>query len=149
MSFQQQAIVHTLGTSTRSSQEFLDLLINNGIEMVVDVRRFPTSRFEHFNKDQLSKLLARAGIEYSYLGKELGGYRSHGYQSFVNSDQFKGGLGQLEKIAQGKKVAIVCAERFPWRCHRQFISLELEKRGWRLVHIIDDKRSWVPRRKRD
>lgn len=145
MSLQKQATVYTLGTSTRDSEEFLDLLRNNDIEMVVDVRRFPTSKFEHFRQDQLSELLAKAGIEYSYLGKELGGYRSQGYRAFVDTDEFKQGLDQLERIAEQKRAAVICAERFPWRCHRRFISLELEKHGWKVVHIIDDKRSWVPR----
>jgi len=143
----QQTTVYTLGTSTRSSQEFLDLLLGENIEMVVDVRRFPTSRFEHFRRDQLSKFLAEADIGYSYLGEVLGGYRSHGYQSFIDTGEFKRGLAQLEKMAGEKKVAIVCAERFPWRCHRRFISLELEKHGWRVVHIIDSERRWVPKGK--
>ena len=146
MSFQ-QTTVYTLGTSTRSSQEFLDLLLSENIEMVADVRRFPTSRFEHFGRDQLSKLLAQADIGYSYLGEVLGGYRSRGYQSFVDTSEFKQGLARLEKIAGEKKVAIVCAERFPWRCHRRFISMELEKHGWRVVHIIDSERRWVPKGK--
>lgn len=144
MSFQPQA-VYTLGTSNRDSQEFLDLLINSNIEAVVDVRRFPTSKFEHFKREQLSKLLFESGIEYYYLGRELGGYRSHGYLSFTDTQEFREGLNQLEKIAQQKRVAIICAERFPWRCHRRFISRELEKGGWKVVHIIDNKRSWVPK----
>ncbi len=102
MSLKQQAIVYSLDTSTRSNQEFLDLLLNNSIETVVDVRRFPTSKFEHFKKDQLSKLLVETGIDYSYLGETLGGYRSRGYQSFTITEEFKGGLHQLEKIAQQK-----------------------------------------------
>ena len=145
MRLQKQATIYTLGTSTRGSEEFLNLLRNNDIELVIDVRRFPTSKFGHFKKDQLSQLLAQAGIEYSYLGKELGGYRSQGYRAFVDSDEFQQGLDQLERVAKQKRVAVVCAERFPWRCHRRFISRELERDGWRVVHIIDDKRSWVPR----
>ena len=130
MSLQKQATVYTLGTSTRGSEEFLEflhLLRNNDIEMVVDIRRFPTSKFEHFRQDQLSELLAKAGIEYSYLGKELGGYRSQGYRAFVDTDEFKQGLDQLERIAEQKRAAVICAERFPWRCHRRFISLELRE----------------------
>ena len=145
MRLQKQATIYTLGTSTRGSEEFLNLLRNNDIELVIDVRRFPTSKFEHFKKDQLSQLLAKAGIEYSYLGRELGGYRSQGYRAFVDSDEFQQGLDRLERVAEQKRVAVVCAERFPWRCHRRFISRELERHGWRVVHIIDDKRSWVPR----
>jgi len=145
VSRQNQNTVYTLGTSTRGSQEFLELLLNNKIEMVVDVRRFPTSKFEHFKREQLGRLLAKAGIEYCYLGEELGGYRNHGYRSFIETEEFKKGLQQLEKLAQEKRAVIICAERFPWRCHRRFISLELEKHGWRVIHIIDARRSWVPK----
>jgi uncharacterized protein (DUF488 family) len=145
VSRQKQATIYTLGTSTRGSTEFLSLLRNNHIELVIDVRRFPTSKYEHFRQKQLSQLLAQANMEYSYLGRELGGYRSQGYQSFTESDEFQQGLDRLERAAEQKRAAVICAERFPWRCHRRFISRELEKRGWKVVHIIDDKRTWVPR----
>ena len=125
--------------------DFLGLLKHMGIEAVVDVRRFPTSRFEYFRKDELARLLPGAGIDYSYLGSELGGYRRGGYQAFLSTEDFKRGVEKLEGVARERKTAILCAERFPWRCHRRFISIELEKRGWRVVHIIDEKRSWVSR----
>jgi len=53
------------------------------------------------------------------------------------------GVKKLEKVAWERRAAIVCAERFPWRCHRRFISLELEKQGWQVIHIIDQGRDWL------
>ena len=130
-------LVYTLGTSTRSPEEFTELLSSHGVEVVIDVRRFPFSRFEHFHRDRLERLLSEEGIEYVYMGEELGGYRRGGYQSFTTACEFLSGLKELEEIAQKRSTAIICAERFPWRCHRRFIARELEKRGWRVSHIID------------
>jgi len=112
--------------------------------MVIDVRRFPTSRFEHFNQLELAQLLAELQIDYVHLGDKLGGYRSGGYQAFTTSPEFKEGIKIVEKTASQKISVLLCAERLPWRCHRRFIALELEKRGWQITHIIDEKRTWLP-----
>jgi len=138
-------VVYTLGTSTRTLEEFTALLKHLGVEVVVDVRRFPSSRFEYFRKEELARSLPEAGIDYCHLGGELGGYRSGGYQAFLATEEFKQGLGKLEEIARERKTAIVCAERLPWRCHRRFIGGELERRGWRVIHVIDERRSWSPK----
>jgi len=138
------ATIYTLGTSTRSAEEFLQLLKSFGMELVVDVRRFPTSRFPHFRREELGALLSRTGIAYLYLGEELGGYRSGGYPAYVASDNFARGLGKLEEVGRGRKTAILCAERLPWRCHRRYIGEGLERRGWEVVHIIDERRWWQP-----
>lgn len=139
-------LIYTLGTSTRSPEEFIELLTSHGVEVVVDVRRFPTSRFEHFQRDKLAGLLSEAGIDYVYMGGELGGYRRGGYQSFTTTSDFQSGLRRLEEIAGTRVTSIICAERSPWRCHRRFIAFELEKRGWQLNHIIDKERDWLPRK---
>ena len=137
MSSEGNRLVCTLGTSTRSPQEFIDLLSSHGVEVVVDVRKFPSSRFEHFHREKLASLLSKSGIDYVYMGEELGGYRRGGYQSFTATPEFQDGLTKLQEIARKRGAAIVCAERFPWRCHRRFIALELEKQGWQVNHIID------------
>ena len=137
-------LVYTLGTSTRTAQEFVELLSSRGVEAVIDVRKYPSSRFEHFCRENLAGLLHESGIEYVYLGNELGGYRTGGYQRFVETPEFGAGLEKLEAVAADKRAAVVCAERFPWRCHRRFIALELESRGWEVVHIIDVDRDWQP-----
>ena len=144
MSSERDKLIYTLGTSTRSPDEFIELLSNYKVETVVDVRRFPSSRFEHFHRENLERLLPEAGIGYIYMGEELGGYRRGGYKNFTATAPFQAGLDKLAEIARQKRAAIVCAERFPWRCHRRFIALELEKRGWQVSHIIDKGRVWVP-----
>jgi len=138
-------VVYTLGTSTRTLEEFTALLKHLGVEVVVDVRRFPSSRFEYFRKEELARSLPETGIDYDYLGEELGGYRRGGYQAFLASEEFKRGLEKLERTAKERKIAIVCAERLPWRCHRRFIGGELERRGWQVIHVIDERRSWSPK----
>jgi len=143
----ERRLIYTLGMSTRSAEEFLALLLTYGVEAVADVRKFPTSRFEHFRREELGGLLDGAGIEYLYMGKELGGYRPSGYQNFTATPTFQEGLGRLEEIATKKRTAIVCAERFPWRCHRRFIALALEERGWEVVHIIEPGRVWLSKKR--
>lgn len=146
MTSDKDKLIYTLGTSPRSPGEFLELLTSHGVQVVVDVRRFPSSRFEHFQREKLAGLLSEAGIDYIYMGKELGGYRRGGYQDFTTTTEFQKGLQKLEEVALERKAAIVCAERFPWRCHRRFISLGLEKRGWQVKHIIDRGRDWLPKK---
>lgn len=136
--------IYTMGTSNRSAEEFIGVLKSFGIEAVVDVRRFPVSRLEHFGRDELAVLLGQAGLAYFYLGAELGGFRREGYESFTRTAEFKSGLQKLEELASKKRSAVVCAERFPWRCHRRFIARELEKRGWRVEHILEKGKGWVP-----
>ncbi len=139
-------IIYTLGTSTRSIEEFVALLSSHGVEVAVDVRRFPSSRWEHFRREKLAGLLGEAGIDYIYMGSELGGYRRGGYPDFTNTPVFQNGLNRLKEIAEKRRTAIICAERFPWRCHRRFIALKLEELGWQVRHIIDQERDWVPKK---
>ena len=140
--------IYSLGTSDRTLEQFLNLLRSLDVELVVDVRRFPGSRFQHFKREELARLLDEEGFGYIYLGQELGGYRSGGYQSYLETEEFKRGLDRLEQLAQGRRVVVVCAESLPWRCHRRFIGWELERNGWQVIHIIDEKRSWRPKGRR-
>ncbi|MCL5074632.1 MAG: DUF488 domain-containing protein [Chloroflexi bacterium] len=142
-----QGVIFTVGSSTRDSGEFIHLLKSYGIEVVVDVRRFPTSRIVSYKKDNLSRLLAEFGLSYLYLGEELGGYRSGGYEAYTATGSFQQGLRRLEEEAAQRGVVVMCAERFPWKCHRRFIAAELQKRGWEVIHILEVNRTWVPARR--
>ncbi|MDQ7849113.1 MAG: DUF488 domain-containing protein [Armatimonadota bacterium] len=136
---------YTLGTSTRSPQEFLDCCRAFGIVRIVDVRRFPTSRrFPHFVQPAFAAWLQAAGIAYVHLGESLGGFRVGGYEAYMASEHFRQGLARLEALLREAPAAVVCSERLPWRCHRRFIARELEARGWAVIHIIDPRRTWVP-----
>lgn len=137
--------VYSLGTSTRGIEEFLDILELKGITQVCDVRSFPTSkRYPHFSRQPLAASLREAGISYTWLGGDLGGYRKGGYESHMDTPAFLEGLEELEAIASAAPTAFICAELLPWKCHRRFIGGALQARGWKVVHVIDATRDWVP-----
>jgi uncharacterized protein (DUF488 family) len=137
--------IFTLGTSNRTWEEFIHLLRAYGIEMAVDVRSFPTSKFAHFKRESMNPSLGEAGFGYSYLGKELGGYRQEGYEAYTQTLPYLVGLELLERMSSRCRSAVLCAERLPWRCHRRFIGRSLQDRGWEVIHIIDEKRVWKDR----
>jgi len=131
----------------------LNLLIFHGIEALVDVRRFPKSKFEHFSAENLQKIGSH-GIE--YIQKPLlGGFRKkiqkdspnkaikspgfRNYADFMLTDEFEHEILELIEIARRKRTAIMCAEKFFWRCHRKFISDYLCLLGFKVVHIIDQR----------
>ncbi|KPL18694.1 MAG: hypothetical protein AMJ92_06780 [candidate division Zixibacteria bacterium SM23_81] len=146
-----QRTIFSVGSSNRSAEELFCLLAQHHIRRLVDVRRFPISRWPHFSRKILASLAERRGLEYFYLGDLLGGYRAGGYVQHLKTAEFRLGLDRLERLALERKVVFLCAERFPWRCHRRFIATALEDLGWRVVHIIDQDRTWrsVTRRECD
>lgn len=145
--------VYTIGHSNRSIEEFKKLLIRYSVEVIADVRRFPTSRYEHFKQDRLEKLLKEVGIEYIWF-ESLGGYRkkifknspnkairSEGFRNYADymlTEEFISGAERLIEIAKVKRVAIMCKEKFFWKCHRKFISDYLTFKGFQVIHIIND-----------
>jgi len=80
--------------------------------------------------------LPQSGVEYLWLGKELGGYRSGGYQRHMKTKLFKDGIKRLLEIAAKKRTCIMCMESNPRYCHRRFISAHLKTRGVRVIHIV-------------
>ena len=145
MSTSSRRTIYSLGTSSREPEEFIRVLRTYGIEVVVDVRRFPTSRYEHFRKEDLRALLELEGIDYVYMGRELGGYRDGGYETYMETEIFDRALSILEGIGKKRVTALLCAERLPWRCHRRFIGSALRRRGWDVIHIVDEGRTWRPK----
>ena len=139
-----ESTIYTVGTSTRSIEEFIELLRHYHLTTVADVRSFPQSRFEHFNRENLAILLSEVAIKYIYLGKELGGYRKGGYRAYTQTDAYQAGIHKLEEIAQNGSTVFMCAERFAWKCHRRIIASTLEQRGWNVLHIIEKDRVWNP-----
>jgi uncharacterized protein (DUF488 family) len=139
-------LVYTLGTDRRDEEDFVEIMNYYLIEAVIDVRRFPTSKFEIYKKENLQKLLSSLQIEYHFLGALLGGYRRGGYTDYMKTEDFIKGIQALEEIAKKKVSVVLCAEKFPWRCHRRWIARVLQKRGWEVVHIIDKAKEWRPRR---
>jgi uncharacterized protein (DUF488 family) len=150
--------VLTIGHSTRTWKEFLELLRAHRVKRVVDVRSIPRSRHNpQFNREILAKKLRSARIGYVHLRK-LGGLRHarrdspntgwrnasfRGFADYMQTPEFAEGLKRLMKLAAQKRSAIMCAEAVPWRCHRSLIGDALTVRGIRVEDIMTAKRSQV------
>jgi uncharacterized protein (DUF488 family) len=100
------------------------------------VRSFPTSKVEQFKRENMERWLPEQGIEYMWLGKELGGYRQGGYKAHMRSKLFRDGIEKLLETASQKRTCIMCMETNPKYCHRRFISTHLEQKGIEVHHIV-------------
>lgn len=145
---------HTVGHSTRSLEEFLELLSAADIGLVVDVRRLPGSRrYPHFDQDPLSGSLSGAGIGYEHLAaltgrrprnpdveEEVNGFwenRSfHHYADHALTEEFAEGLARLRDWGAQRRTAIMCSEAVWWRCHRRIIADHLLARGEQVLHLM-------------
>ena len=148
---QTQQAIWTIGHSTRSLTELIDLLVENRVETLIDVRSFPGSRkYPHFNKERLNKTIPSAGVEYVHLS-DLGGRRKtnkdspnttwrnlsfRSYADHMETTNFEQGIYRLEEIAASSRVCYMCSEAVWWRCHRSMISDYLASRAWRVLHIL-------------
>jgi hypothetical protein len=146
-----QRILYTIGHSTRSTREFVELLRAHRVEQVVDIRTVPRSRHNpQFNRPALSRSLHAVKIGYRHL-KTLGGLRHarpdslnlgwrnasfRGYADYMQTDGFAAGLARLEQIATRRPTAIMCAEAVPWRCHRSLVADALVVARWQVLHIL-------------
>lgn len=149
-------LIFTVGHSTRSIEEFLELLQEHQVTHLADVRRFPGSRrHPHFGQDALREALAERQIAYSHF-VALGGRRGKreadspntgwrveqfgAYADFMASDEFSEGLDALIELAREQRTAIMCSEAVPWRCHRRLVADALTIRGWTVIDIISGSR---------
>lgn len=147
--------VYTIGHGNRPLEELFDLLRRFGIERLVDVRMYPGSRrHPHFGRGELEKSLPDAGVCYAWEGSALGGRRRprrdsphvalrnasfRAYADHMQSGDFRAGVERLLGYAHEGRVAVMCAERLPWQCHRYMISDYLVAHGHEVRHVIDDK----------
>ena len=129
-------MVYLLGHSTRSLEEFLEILKEFKIELLIDIRHFPTSKkFPWFSRENLEKILPKKDIEYLWL-KDLGGFRKGGYEKYTKTKEYQKALEKVLRLAREKKVALMCAEIKWWKCHRRFIADDLTKKGEKVLHIF-------------
>lgn len=144
-------VVLTIGHSTRSLEELAKLLASHGVEHLLDVRTVPRSRTNpQFNADAMPGSLAPYGIRYTHVAA-LGGLRKalrdspnrgwenasfRGYADYMQTPEFAAALEDLVRLAARERVAIMCAEAVPWRCHRSLIADALVARGIPVEHIM-------------
>lgn len=144
----------TIGHSTRTVVEFVNLLRPQGVKVIVDVRSIPRSRTNpQYNAANLAKALSQFGIGYEHIA-ELGGLRGkkrdvpsdvnafwenqsfHNYADYAMSDEFRSGMARLRQLGHGTTSAIMCAEAVWWRCHRRIITDYLITAGESVFHIL-------------
>lgn len=144
-------IIYTIGHSTHSLEEFLAMLQSFDIKILADIRSLPGStKFPQFNQENLKTSMSEVGIEYIHL-TDLGGRRKvkkdtkntrwnnpsfRAYADYMETENFKNGVVELEKLALKQNTAMMCSEAVWWRCHRSMVSDYLKAKDWEVLHIM-------------
>ena len=154
MTVLKQLPIYTIGHSTRSIAEFVELLTAGRVELVVDIRSTPRSRTNpQFNHDALPEALAAWQIGHVRIA-ELGGRRTkskvvpptvngfwtnqsfHNYADYALSDEFRVGMSCLTELSRERRCALMCSEAVWWRCHRRFVADYLLYEGRDVFHLM-------------
>jgi uncharacterized protein (DUF488 family) len=146
-------VFYTVGHSNRGADALVALLASAAIGALIDVRRFPSSRMNpQFNRGPLGAELARRGIDYAWRGETLGGRREHGeratprglaaalrgYAAHMEGESFLAAIDELVARGRTERLALLCAERDPMRCHRSLIADHLVLlRGLSVLHLVE------------
>jgi uncharacterized protein (DUF488 family) len=154
----ESTVVLTIGHSTQRLEAFILLLKAYGVARLVDVRTIPRSRHNpQFNRETLPESLEAAGIGYLHL-PGLGGLRHaradspnqgwrslsfRGFADYMQTQEFEKSLADLIQFARCERLALMCAETMPWRCHRSLIADALVVRGFQVEHIMSLSHSQV------
>jgi len=148
-----EGAVFTLGHSTLPIERFMGVLQIYGIEQLVDIRTITRSRHNpQFNNSTLAESLSTQHLEYAHI-QALGGLRRarkdspntgwrnasfRGYADYMQTEEFQDALEGLIHLSRRKRVAIMCAEAVPWRCHRSLVADALWVRGIPVVEILSE-----------
>jgi len=146
----------TIGHSNQPLEHFLELLSQQQVTALVDIRRFPGSRkFPQFSQEHLPRALEEAGCDYHWI-EALGGRRPrstdiapslnsawrnqsfHNYADYMQTGSFRTGIHELSRIAAEQRTAIMCSESVFWRCHRRLVSDFWTAAGGAVWHIFPD-----------
>ncbi len=150
----------TVGHSTRSLEALVEVLASARITLLGDVRTVPRSRrHPHFNRETLPEALAARGIAYRHE-PGLGGFRRprpdsiytawknegfRGFADYMETEEFRRHLASVMEEAKRERLALMCAESVPWRCHRSLIADALFARGVEVVHLLGPGRESLHR----
>ncbi len=143
-------VLWTVGHSTRSLADLIEILRSVGATLLIDVRTVPRSRRNpQFNRDSLPAALGPSGIEYRHEPR-LGGFRKprqdspnsawrnasfRGFADYAQTPDFEGAVSELLSLASRERVVLMCAEALPYRCHRTIIADALSARGAEVRHL--------------
>jgi uncharacterized protein (DUF488 family) len=132
---------YTIGYGGRSLDGLIQMLLDNGINNLVDIRRYPHSTFEEFDKGSLQDTLPKNGILY-YHCEGVGGMRDTKYVEYMDTDEFSQSFSSLMELirkinSRGQKVVLMCAEKNPKGCHRHYLSIKIEENDVEVIHLVD------------
>lgn len=139
--------IYTIGHSTQKIEEFIQILKENEIELLIDVRSSPYSKYaSNFNKKELQKLILENNIIYKYLGHKVGGkpqnkkfYYKNGEINYIllsKTVKFKEGINEIIKLSKNSNTVLMCSEENPYHCHRHhLIAQKLQEKGFKIIHI--------------
>ncbi|MCJ7778826.1 MAG: DUF488 domain-containing protein [Sedimentisphaerales bacterium] len=142
--------IFTIGHSNKRVNELISLLKKNDIQALVDIRSIPYSRHApQVNQENLERSIKKAGVEYLFMGEQLGGrpkdvdvrddLGNYDYSKLAATEDFKEGLTRLLKESEEYNLCLLCSEEDPVRCHRGLlVSRELAKLGAEVRHIRHD-----------
>jgi len=146
--------LYTIGHSNRSTDEFLQLLQSQNIQILVDIRSHPYSRrYPQFSQDELRVLLENNGITYHLAGRHFGGKRKsnrvsqhralekdslRAFADYMDGDEFKRAANQLMDLSSKAPTVIMCAEKLPEQCHRILISDYLILQNVDVIHLLGE-----------
>lgn len=149
-----ESVVLTVGHSTRPVADFIDMLKGHAVDRLIDVRTVPRSRYNpQFNSATLSVSLVAEGIIYEHVAG-LGGFRKtypgspntgwrnvsfRGYADYMQTPEFAEHLADVIVVAKRNRIALMCAEAVPWRCHRRLLADAFLVRGWPVRHIMENR----------
>ena len=148
-------VIWSIGHGTRTTDELAALLTEAGVEIVIDVRRYPAGRRQpHLSRARLAVDLPARNLGYEWWGEALGGRRRPspdagattgwrspafaGYAEHMDTQSFRDALTAIEvRAGAGEALAIMCSETLWWRCHRRLIADALVSDGIVVEHLID------------
>lgn len=143
-----QPVFYTIGHSNHEWRDFVRLLTTHELSAIADVRSIPASRLPYFNREALRDSLPEVGVEYVFLGNELGARRVEAecyvddiavYEEVAKLPQFQQGIEEVLERASQRRVCLMCAEKEPLDCHRTIlIARELTRRGATVRHVLAD-----------
>ena len=121
--------IFTIGYGGRKFADFVALLQESGVSLVVDVRRFPRSKTPEYKKESLEAKLPQFGISYIWMGDNLGGFRRGGYPKYMETDDYREGISKLLELAEQWTLVLMCKEHTDAGCHRRYIAETLAGKG--------------------